>query len=320
LTELSSHPLVPDPLPPARAWRIHLGAHKTATTHLQQTLGTVRLRLAARGVDFIPHDALRKSEFARKLNQRLLASRIPGLRRRAICDRVERLIRPLRTGPETVVISEEKLIGSSRHLFDDPVYPMLDRIVTMFAQLAGPESGVSFFLSVRSFERHLASAYAQELRVLPPPEDGFEAIRRRVVAAPPRWSDLVRRIRRAAPGAPVRVWRHEDYPAHRKAILSTLCGCDVGSLPEIPVPLSTKSPSLAGVRAAEALPRDLDPVSRRALVEEIYAAHQQGPSFRPFSQEEENLLRAAYEADLAEIARLGPDILVQPHEEAVLVA
>jgi hypothetical protein len=44
---------------PVRSWRIHLGAHKTATTHLQETLTAVRPALAERGIDFIPNQRVR---------------------------------------------------------------------------------------------------------------------------------------------------------------------------------------------------------------------------------------------------------------------
>ena len=49
---------------PVRHWRIHLGAHKTATTHLQETLTLVRPTLAARGLDYIPNQLVRGRRLA----------------------------------------------------------------------------------------------------------------------------------------------------------------------------------------------------------------------------------------------------------------
>ena len=46
--------------PPVRQWRIHLGAHKTATSHLQETLAAVRDDLVGQGVDFIPNPLVRQ--------------------------------------------------------------------------------------------------------------------------------------------------------------------------------------------------------------------------------------------------------------------
>ena len=44
-----------------RAIRLHLGAHKTATTHFQRTLGRHRDALLALGVDFVPAGELREA-------------------------------------------------------------------------------------------------------------------------------------------------------------------------------------------------------------------------------------------------------------------
>lgn len=311
MTELAAFPPTSDPPLPVTAWRIHLGAHKTATTHLQETLAALRPRLAARGADYIPLGALRASGFARALYTGGPVMKLPGLRRVAARRRARDILGPLRVGPGTLILSEEKLLGSSRHIFSDPAYPLIEKVVPLLAGLGEGEGGVTFFLSIRSFDTQLASAYAQELRVLPPPPGGFEALRARALARPPRWTDLVLRIRRAAPGVPIRIWRQEDYRRNRGAILAALCGRDPGPLPEIAVPVSTKSPTAAGVRAAEALPRDLPPAERRARVAEIYAAHQDdGCPFRPFAPEETERLRKAYAADLADLARLDPGMMV----------
>ncbi|TPE48425.1 hypothetical protein [Amaricoccus solimangrovi] len=298
------------PLPEVRQWRIHLGAHKTATTHLQNTLTEIRPRLVARGVDPIPLPALRRAGIAQALNERRLATRLPILRgviaKRILCE----LLDPLREGPETVILSEEKLLGSPRRVFSDPIYPMVEHIVPTLATLGG-RADVTLFLSIRNFAGQLASTYAQELRVLPPPEGGFESIRARVVANPPSWFDLARRIRAVAPNAPLRIWRQEDYRAHKREILSELAGCDTGPLPELADPTRTKSPSLEAIREAEALPRNLSSPERRRIVDAIFANAGEGTRFAPFSKEEEAMFEARYVADLARMRDLDPEMLMR---------
>ena len=60
-TELAPPRTAEGKLPPVSHWRIHIGAHKTATTHLQQTLAAIRARLVEQGIDPIPLAALRAS-------------------------------------------------------------------------------------------------------------------------------------------------------------------------------------------------------------------------------------------------------------------
>lgn len=298
------------PLPEVRQWRIHIGAHKTATTHLQNTLTEIRQRLVARGVDPIPLPALRRVGMAQALNERRLATRLPILRGVVAKRILNELLDPLREGPETVIISEEKLIGAPRRVFSDPFYPMVEHIVPTLATLGG-RADVTLFLSIRNFHAQLASTYAQELRVLPPPDGGFDAIRARVVAKPPSWADLAARIRKAAPNAPLRIWRQEDYREHKREILSELAGCDTGPLPRIDDPVRTKSPSLEAIREAEALPRTLSSEARRRIVDGIFASAGPGTRFAPFSKEEEAMFEAHYAADLARMHELDPGMVMR---------
>ena len=115
------------------------------------------------------------------------------------------------------------------------------------------------------------------------------------------------------------MWRQEDYRGHAAAILAGVCGLDeVGPLPEIADPAWTRSPDLAAIRAAEALPAGMPEAERRARVRAIFAAaggsdggDGGGARFQPFSGEERDLLQAAYAADLERIAGLGPGVLMR---------
>ena len=302
------------PLAPVTNWRIHIGAHKTATTAVQEILTLMRPALVARGIDFVDNPRVRASGLARALFERRLATRLPGLRGRAVAGIMARHLDPLRAGPTTFVLSEEKLMGGSLQVFSDPPYPQIERIVPMLASLHGGGHGgteVALFLSIRSLDGQLPSAYVQELKFSPPIAGGFDKLKARILARPPSWLDLVRRIRAAAPGVPLTVWRQEDYRRDPASVLAALCGRDPGPLPAMDDPYWTKSPDLAAVSAAEALPADMPRAERRARVLEIFRETGEGARFDPFDAAEKEALRAAYARDLAGIAALDPGILLQ---------
>lgn len=294
---------MPDHRPPVRQWRIHLGAHKTATTHIQEVLARKRDELIVNGLDFIPHSVVRKLGLAHALRKRSLRARMPVLRDGIAAEILCRTVDPLRKGPDTVVLSEENLIGALPTMYVDRLYPTADTCITRLRGLRR-RSDVVFFLSIRSFDAQIPASYAQGLRHKPPLKGGFEAIRRRMLASPPSWLDLVRRICRLAPDVPLVVWRHEDYRTHAEEILAMLCGRPIGPLPQVEDPPETRTPSAEGVRAAEGLSDDLPAHERRSIVGEIYRETFEGRRFSPFTREETRELRAHYEADLAGIAAL----------------
>ena len=300
-----------DARPPVRQWRIHLGAHKTATSHLQETLAAVRDDLVGQGVDFIPNPLVRQRNLARTLSQRRPIARLPIVGRAYMRAAIESVVAPLRAGPEVVVLSEENIVGVPEHMLKVPSYPQAEPNVGRLASLAG-RAEVMFFLSIRSYDTLLPSAYVETLKHALPPPGGFQEAVAELLARSPSWFDLVSRIRAAAPGIPLRIWRQEDYRANARAIMEAVCGCALGPLPEISDPTWTRSPSADAIATAEALPRDLPRAERLTRVREIFAAAEPGADpFRPFGTAERQRLRAQYEADLERIARVHPDVLMR---------
>lgn len=299
---------------PVRQWRIHLGAHKTATTHLQETLAAVRGDLVRQGIDFLPCAGVRAQGMARTLAERRPSARVPILGPARLRDAIEATLAPLRAGPGVVAFSEENILGVPDHMLQVPLYPRAAANVGRLASLAG-RAELVLFLSIRGYDTLIPSAYVEALKFAPPPPGGFGAIRARLLAAPPSWVDLVARIRAAAPAVPLRIWRQEDYRANARAIMEAFCGRPLGALPELSDPTWTRSPSAAAVAAAEALPRDLPPAERLRRVRALFAAADPGSGpgadrFRPLDEDERQRLQAIYAADLARIATAWPGALI----------
>ena len=130
--------------PPVRQWRIHLGAHKTATTHLQETLAAVRDDLAGQGIDFIPSPLVRERNLARTLWQRRPIARLPIVGKARMRARSRAALAPLRIGPEVVAFSEENIVGVPEHMLMVPLYPRAAANVGRLASLAAGRRWCSF--------------------------------------------------------------------------------------------------------------------------------------------------------------------------------
>lgn len=295
--------------PPVRQWRLHLGAHKTATTHLQDILAAHRPALLDRDVDYLPvadaRPVLRRAMRRGRLDRGLLSMPLAHLFRRDLAR--------LRKGPATVLLSEEDLLGYSFDQLTDPLYAGLPGL-PLLRVLARRGADLHLFVALRSLDGLIPSAYAQTIKAIAPEPGGFEAVRARLRDRPPSWLDLVTRLAAALPDARLTLWRYEDWRLHWQEILDLYVGQPAGPYPVLPPPAVTQSPSGAAIALAEALDPSLPMTVRSAQVRAIYAAHPAGANaarFAPLSDAEIAHLRARYAADIDAIAERFPGCLVR---------
>lgn len=267
-----------------REVRIHLGAHKTATTHFQRTLTRHRTVLRNHGIDFVAPWELRTG-----IRQHPRQSWLPGGRVRAY----RAALAPLLTEAPVIAISEENLLGSVLDALSPKPYPKLERFAgTMAKAVAGVP--VQPFIAIRSFDRFWASCYVEALRLgnVPLPLETLVGLQQRT----PSWIPVCQRIRRIWPDRPLNIWRYEDYDVRTAA--REFLGRDTGPLPGVARAARRASPSCEGVRLALAAAGDKEAVAA------IFAAHpaSRGEPFAPFGSTETSALREAYARDLEALA------------------
>lgn len=303
-----------DRLPRVREWRVHLGVHKTATTHLQKTLALARERLAAEhGIDYLPMQEVRPVVHG-LLHRRRWRYLAGG---RFLQSELESALGRLRLGPPSVLVSEENLLGLVYHILVVPrPLPLLERRVRAVATL-GRGADLTLFLSIRRFDEVYRGAYVTGLNYFRLDRQLLEAARRAAASRPPRWTDIIRRIQRAAPGARLRVWRQEDYARDAGTILAGVLGRPVDDLPRLPPPEGTVTPPAAVVEAIEDLhrttPRDVRGNEWARRVDEVLRAPPAGTErFSPFPPADVDRCAEAYAEDLAEMRRTWPGMLIEP--------
>lgn len=280
-------------------WRLHIGAHKTATTHLQDTLLSSRHQLEASGVHYLPRERLltaRLIKFVRfgQFTRHGIAERVL-FRTDTACMR-QRLLKRIQ-GHDTVLISEERLIGRAVDLLDG-LYPNLEAYLLALARIIANDK-IAIFLSIRNQADILPSAYSQSLRTHTRPKP-FEVLAAEWLRAPPRWTNLIRRLRVALPGANLKVWTFEDYVTDPNEVISALAGIEHLTIPKVARPERTTRLSANAVAALEELqPLMLADQEKRAAT--ARAAQLSGPAFDPLSDWEKARLTQIYEQDLAGI-------------------
>ncbi|SEW47607.1 hypothetical protein SAMN04488515_3636 [Cognatiyoonia koreensis] len=195
---------------------LHIGAHKTATTHLQRSMFAQADVLRTAGVRFYgpPHFRAGQS----------IAERFGDDGKAAIAEMA---------GPaHRVVLSEENFIGtlqSRKGKVAMPLYPLAaDRISALASRIA--PNGLDVFLSVRNPAHYLTSAFCQALM------GGHRVALGDVMALNPLgrvdWAELTDRIAQADGVRSLTVWRYEDYTALFPEIARRMLGADI-TLPPI---------------------------------------------------------------------------------------
>ncbi|MCK0103902.1 hypothetical protein [Pseudohalocynthiibacter sp. F2068] len=295
---------------PVKELRVHLGAHKTATTHLQDTLLAHQNNIALHGIDYIPRE--RFGPLQRRFSD-------PSRWRKNLWSwPVERLFKrqfqKLREGGDVVLLSDEDLLGYAYDLFTSPIYPDLRGLHTI--RSLAKDTKLKLFLGVRSFDRLLPSAFAQTIKTIAPEPDWLDEVLTNMSRTPPSWVDLVDRLMAMFPDASLMLWRYEDYSAHSQEILTSFVGQDVGQFPELPPPVRTTSPSHDAILKAEKIDRHLAVEERRAQVRRIY--YEELPigdgrtAFKPLDQADAARLVDRYEQDLHDLEQRYPRMIFKP--------
>lgn len=199
----------------------HIGAHKTATSHLQRSLKRASAELSASGVMYYGPDCFR-------LPGNSLQA-LFGIRGGSAADETELRVADqldlLRKDGHRLVFSEENFIGplnqphgrSMKHRYKSAG----DRLTQLAAAM---DQKIDVFLAVRRPTAFINSAYCQMLlggRIQP-----VAVFQRRNPLSSVDWAHLVARLR-AAPGVgALTVWQYEDYGALFAKIMAGLVGED----------------------------------------------------------------------------------------------
>ncbi len=189
---------------------LHLGAHRTASTHVQGVLGKNTALLAKAGI------AAPCQEDVKNALTKPLGTRIPSLRAGFRQLEIDAKL-------ETVVLSDENLLGFLNSIFTHGAfYPdTAHRLSKLKAML--PVDPIKIVVAIRPYESFFASAYgrwlAPERMVL-----SRETLAALVLALKRGWQDVLADIAGAFPESELLVSEYSANPRFGPAQLSAILG------------------------------------------------------------------------------------------------
>ncbi|MDE0588429.1 hypothetical protein OU789_00655 [Halocynthiibacter sp. C4] len=308
---------------------LHVGAHKTATTHLQQTFKKNNDLLLSAGAKFYGPKELRDDsiQFSERLGLKIPSSLSDGNRggrstgeseRRKVQDS-QKLNMPAMIGEyERVIISEENLIGPyvrPEKELSGRLYPRSDMWLREFAKCI-PETPVNLYFSTRMIADHIASQYAQKLKA--GVGISFRNYATKIDCFGPLWADVIERFSKIEGIEQIYVWRYEDYKDVHRKVMSLMAGSDE-LISRFDV-ISKRSNLGLSQRAVDEIlsytPEKDDGCSNRSAIaksiRDDFPISDENPKFAPWSETELAASAEAYEEDIDRICELPKVTLITP--------
>ncbi|KGJ05874.1 hypothetical protein SAMN04487972_1386 [Paracoccus halophilus] len=289
------------------ALTIHLGAHKTASSHLQHSLALASDELRRAGIFYAGPTALRGDELP-------LADALSSRRRQPARMVRDRLAPARETFPE-ILLSEENILGRTGRQWicggSGLVYPAASyRVRRMIAlAAAGP---ATLFLGIRDPASFYVSTFA--LQFSEGREVDFETYLNGRDPARIGWAGLIGRLGAIDSVARIVVWRYEDYPALRPQLLARLLPPGLAARVPDPPPVN-ESVTQPGYdwfvsRALNDSEIDLRVLARRARLR--FRRADGHPPLRPLPDSDYQRSREFYARQVARLRRLPKVEFLEP--------
>ena len=275
---------------------IHAGAHKTASTHLQNRVLENENLVVKSGCSYLGLEKIR-DQFG-TLWRALGRSDTP--------DEQKRKLAALAAGQPRLVISEENIIGGFKDLMNGPnraiLYPKAVERLARLAQLVAPNL-LHIAMAVREPSSYYVSVYNQLL--LSGRFQTWERFSKGLDPTAVKWSDILRPIAEIPGVAAVSIWRYEDYHRLLPQILNTLLG---QPRPDIPLHMEKRMHEGLSERAVQACctwhAAGYDG-RLGAVAREDFPVSDAYPKFSPWPEELMRESRAAYGRDIEALGRAG---------------
>ena len=275
---------------------VHLGAHKTATTYLQNALDAKRDMLREEGTALILPSDLRRGGKTAQTDE---PGEVPSVTAQLSAVAAE-------AGTQRIVLSEENFIGSTGHnLARKSLYPSIRRRLSKLpAALNHPN--VTILFSLRDYGPFVSSNITTALRF--GKLFDTDELRLAFLVLHRSWMDVIADLRVSFPAAQLKIWRYEKFAQIEAQVFAEMVGAFQ------PEPRRRANQTLSGraMRRVQAKLSEGDPdLKPRQLVRRIkrkFPISATHPAYSLWTPEEAALLSESYEAHWREICETSPGI------------
>lgn len=185
---------------------LHLGAHKTATTHFQNVLETNR--------SFYPKDTNYVSM------QSMRNHLVWGKNNTLVWHRSGNYLKSLlNTHHSVLIISEENISGETKDIFThSSLYEKLEPRLTSLLEFISQFEEIEIWFSIRSMDSFLPSIYCESLKHFP--YNRFNRVYQGHIEH--SWVPVIQQIRNVLPCSRINILRYENYMEALPQVISCM--------------------------------------------------------------------------------------------------
>lgn len=187
---------------------LHIGVHKTASTHLQGVLKLNRSSLAKAGVYYLPLKQCRETFTLPCIHKKLGST-----------ERGAAFFEQAFAESHTALISDENVIGVVDTLLAGHFYPRMIRNIKRIRAMIGPRRQLDIYCCIRNYADWIESAYLQTLKRR---ITTFDTFMKKLTPEKLSWNHFVEGLREASGSSQVNLWTHESYSRNSDAILDKI--------------------------------------------------------------------------------------------------
>ena len=285
----------------------HIGAHKTATTHLQRSLAHAREALVEKGVRYYGPDSFRMPGRTIQSRFGFPFSASAAAHKRSPHDELAFLLKD----GQRLLLSEENFIGTLNHPRGLAVKDRYRSAGPRLASLANAiGQDLEICLALRRPTGFINAAYCQMLlggQVMP-----IAAFQQRNPISSVDWPDLVARLRGTQGVGRLTVWRYEDYGALFPQIASALVGIEAADLVKPVERLIHPSLSAPAVEEVLRQTSELPPDKAGSAARKQFPVEDGHAPFDGFHEDEHAMGDAAYATQIKAISQMSGVMFLRP--------
>lgn len=272
---------------------VHIGAHKTATTYIQNILEANMDLLRKHGIAYVPLSKLRQDKFIQQLNKNTIKNKDDFINRYNVNTE----------GTKRLIISEENISGSSAELYNTgTLYAKLPENIKKIDKIFDGNT-VKYLFCGRNYSGYISAMYIEYIRHKP--YVSFKEFTGKINFETINWEKIIKSIQNSTKNEAI-FWTYEYFRSDTQKIFEAITG--INSINIAASVERRESVSSRAMVAINALSEVMDQHELKRIINaipKILPRATEADRYEPIPKDKIDELEGAYNQHVSKIRQLN---------------